>query len=226
MRNARKTFFENILREGIWPGKCFLSVLFSFFCQCPLPLLFSLEFPLDGLSRGRHHVWADDDDEGGRRGRSAKQKKVYQGDGGKKRVMPPLGRSVGRSSLKNALGGGEGGGERNVAKSVQEGFLPPSPNGLPDAVAPAEKKGRRDNPIISSAIWEERGWLELGREGGEKILTKRKIVPRRWRKILFFFFLYCTVFCSHFHGLFVSDFFLCTTHTRKRDDAKVRFSLF
>ncbi len=75
MLNARKTFFENILREGIWPGKCFLSVLFSIFCQCPLPLLFSLEFPLDGLSRGRHHVWADDDDEGGRRGRSAKQKK-------------------------------------------------------------------------------------------------------------------------------------------------------
>ncbi len=134
-------------------------------------------------------------------------------------------RSVGRSSLKNALGGGEGGGERNLAKSVQEGFLPPSPNGLPDAVAPAEKKGRRDNPIISSAIWEERGWLELGREGGEKILTKRKIVPRRWRKILFFF-LYCRVFCSHFHGLFFSDFFLCATHTRKRDDAKVRFSLF
>ncbi len=88
-------------------------------------------------------------------------------------------RPVGRSSLKNALGGGEGGGggERNLAKSVQEGFLPPSPNGLPDAVAPAEKKGRRDNPIISSAIWEERGWLELGRERGKKFSRRERLCP-------------------------------------------------
>ena len=68
------------------------------------------------------------------------------------------------------------------------------------------------------------GTWERGR--GKNSHEEKDCAPEVEEDSLLLLLVYCRVFCSHFHGLFVSDFFLCTTHTRKRDDAKVRFSLF